>query len=69
MENRLHSDLTNRIAEGIKRGIEKMIDYKIRNGQSIVISSKPGEIRIISGPELEQYRKVEIIVGNPRKTT
>lgn len=64
MENRFQFELTNKIAEGIKRAIERMIDYKIRNNQAIIIYTEEGGIQKISGPELEKRRHVKIIVGD-----
>lgn len=64
MENRLQTELTNKIAEGIKRGIERMIDYKIRNGGAIIVYTEEGGIQKISGAELEKHRHVKIIVGD-----
>ncbi len=64
MENRLQSELTNKIAEGIKRGIERMIDYKIKNGGAIIIYTEEGGLQKISGPDLEKHREVRIRIGN-----
>lgn len=64
MENRLQTELTNKIAEGIKLAIERMIDYKIRNDQAIIVYTEEKGIQKISGAELEKRRHVKIIVGD-----
>lgn len=63
MEERLNSELTNKIAEGLRIAIERMIVYKYRNQQSVVISTEEG-IRIISGEDLLKYLPIEPKVGS-----
>lgn len=64
MGNKLQFELTQKIAEGIKRAIERMIDYKIRNDQAIIVYTEEKGIQKISGAELEKRRHVKIIVGD-----
>ncbi len=54
MEIHLQSEIANKWLKGIQIATQRMVLYKYRNHQSIVISTKDG-IKLISGDELKQF--------------
>lgn len=54
MEIQLKDEFEVKWMAGMKLAIEKMILYKYRNHQSIVISSEEG-IKVVSGEDLLKY--------------
>ncbi|MGB3078405.1 MAG: hypothetical protein WBB31_04945 [Saprospiraceae bacterium] len=63
MEAKLQDDFEVKWVRGMKIAIERMILYKYRNFQSMVISTDEG-IKIISGEDLLKYLPIEPKVGS-----
>lgn len=65
MEPKLQDDFEVKWVRGMKIAIERMILYKYRNFQSMVISTDEG-IKIISGEDLLKYLPIEPKVGSDK---
>ncbi|MBK9981800.1 MAG: hypothetical protein IPP15_05145 [Saprospiraceae bacterium] len=65
MEAKLQDDFEVKWVRGMKIAIERMILYKYRNFQSMVISTDEG-IKIISGEDLLKYLPIEPKVGSDK---
>lgn len=68
MEQKLKSDLAIKWMQGMKIAFERMVLYKYRNHQSMVISTDEG-IKVISGEELKKYMTITPIIGSSEKKT
>lgn len=63
MDTEIYDDFEVKWLEGMKLAIERMIMYKYRNFQSMVISTDEG-IKVISGEDLLKYLPVVPKVGS-----
>ena len=63
METELKDEFEIKWMAGMKLAIEKMILYKYRNFQSMVISTEEG-IKVVSGEDLLKFLPIEPKIGS-----
>ncbi|MEP6796321.1 MAG: hypothetical protein ABJB16_18480 [Saprospiraceae bacterium] len=63
MDTEIKDEIVIKWIAGMKLAIEKMILYKYRNLQSMVISTEDG-IKVVSGEDLLKYLPIQIKIGS-----
>ncbi len=63
MDTEIKDEIVIKWIAGMKLAIEKMILYKYRNMQSMVISTEDG-IKVVSGEDLLKYLPIQTKVGS-----
>ncbi|MBC7864777.1 MAG: hypothetical protein IAF38_17520 [Bacteroidia bacterium] len=56
-ENKKNMDFEALLLEGLRRAMKKMIDYKVRNDEDLVISDSKGNMQIIKAKDYVNLRK------------
>ncbi|HZV71056.1 MAG TPA: hypothetical protein VFG10_15990 [Saprospiraceae bacterium] len=63
METEIKDEIVIKWIAGMKLAMEKMILYKYRNFQSMVISTEDG-IKVVSGEDLLKFLPIEPKIGS-----